>query len=512
MNKNLKIFIPIVLTGLLGMIAFKYLEPMIEQYQKEETSDAGNIKQTIKIGVDSWVGYFPLCSKDFRQRMRSNGYLIKCIDDKADYATRYSRLKKGEIQFAVGTVDSYLINGKPLSFPGTIVTVIDESKGGDAIVAKKSSFRNLNDVKKDQSLKIAFTANSPSEHLLSSIAVHFDVKTVLKGQYGKVETDGSEEAFQALMDDKVEIAVLWEPFVSRALAKGNYHSILSSKDTQKLIVDILIVGRKFADKEPEVVNVFLRNYYRTLKYYRENFSQLLAEVSQDTKLSKDAAESMLKGVSWQTLHSNGSKWFGLSVGSKMSHEYLVDTIESAVDIMQQTGKITKHPLPDENPYIVMNRSFVESLLAGGISMGNEQDEAIAEFDALSDLQWEQLTDVGSLKVRPITFQSGTDDISGEGVDEIKKLVRNLQHYPNFRIVVRGHTGTRGDSKANKKLSLNRAQAVREFLVQKAGIDKNRIRALGLGASQPLPRKQGESMRAYNYRLPRVEINLVSEVY
>ena len=69
MNKNLKIFIPIVSLGLAGMIVFKYLQPLLDEERKRSTSDAGNIKDTINIGTDSWVGYFPLCSKEFRKRI-----------------------------------------------------------------------------------------------------------------------------------------------------------------------------------------------------------------------------------------------------------------------------------------------------------------------------------------------------------------------------------------------------------------------------------------------------------
>jgi hypothetical protein len=42
------------------------------------------------------------------------------------------------------------------------------------------------------------------------------------------------------------------------------------------------------------------------------------------------------------------------------------------------------------------------------------------------------------------------------------------------------------------------------------MDADRIRALGFGSAQPLPRLPDESDRAYAYRLPRVEFALVSE--
>ena len=167
MNKSLKIFLPIVIIGLVAMIGYKAAEPFIAEYQKTKSSDASDIRQTIRIGVDSWIGYVPLCSRDFKKRMRNNGYLIKCIDDKANYQSRYGKLDSGDLEFAVGTVDSYLLNAKDYDFPGTIISVIDESKGGDAIVADKSRFKNLEDLKAAKNLKVAFTPDSlipPAKH------------------------------------------------------------------------------------------------------------------------------------------------------------------------------------------------------------------------------------------------------------------------------------------------------------------------------------------------------------
>ena len=76
-----------------------------------DTTDARGTKGRIAIGVDNWIGYFPLCSDEMRKRMRSRRLRARCEDDKADYAKRFAALKSGELQFAVATVDAYLLNG-----------------------------------------------------------------------------------------------------------------------------------------------------------------------------------------------------------------------------------------------------------------------------------------------------------------------------------------------------------------------------------------------------------------
>jgi outer membrane protein OmpA-like peptidoglycan-associated protein len=137
---------------------------------------------------------------------------------------------------------------------------------------------------------------------------------------------------------------------------------------------------------------------------------------------------------------------------------------------------------------------------------------VRAFKALSDAEWDRLAEVGTLKVRPITFASGTSELNQDGKVELDSAAQNLAHYPNFRVVVRGHTGTGGDPASNRELSLERADAVKRYLMVTHSIDEARLRAVGYGGERPLPRAREESDRAYQYRLPRVELYLAAETY
>ena len=113
-------------------------------------------------------------------------------------------------------------------------------------------------------------------------------------------------------------------------------------------------------------------------------------------------------------------------------------------------------------------------------------------------------------MRPITFASGTSELSHDGKVELDNAAQHLVHYPNFRVVVRGHTGTRGDAEQNRRLSEERAESVARYFNVTYNIDRNRLQVRGFGGEQPLPQQPGESERAHAYRLPRVELSLVSE--
>ncbi len=68
-----------------------------------------------------------------------------------------------------------------------------------------------------------------------------------------------------------------------------------------------------------------------------------------------------------------------------------------------------------------------------------------------------------------------------------------------KMVVEGHTDTMGSDATNQPLSLNRATAVRDYLVN-VGVDPNRISAVGLGSKHPLLSNSNAENRANNRRV------------
>jgi len=521
MKFQTKLVLILVVLGILGIVGYKYLSPYIEEKQDRESSDASRTKGTITIGMDNWVGYMPLCSPEMRKRMRQSGYILECKDDKANYPERMQLLKKGKLNFAVATVDSYLLNGHSVNYPGTIVTVIDESKGGDAIVAWSDKIKNIEDLKKKNDYKIALTPASPSEHLLKTVSVHFDIPNIRNNKSVIVEADGSSAALEMLLKKKVGVAVLWEPDVSKALSQKGIKKLLGTEQTDKLIVDILIVNRRFADDDPDAVNTLLTNYYRVLKYYKTNKSQLIEDAADYTDLSKKKVTTLLKGVKWNSLIENAQQWFGVASTGSVNEEALIDTIESVSNVLTDSGDFTDTPVPGNDPYRLTNSSFVNALYQksysstqfGATSQSSQTQQIYGldrVFTALSKQGWAKLKEIGTLRIRPIIFQSGTDYLTLEGKEQLDLAAENLKHYPHFRLWVKGHTSKRGDAAANKKLSKARAEAIQRYLEVTYSIDPNRMLAQGHGGSKPLPRKNGESFRAYNYRLSRVEIALVAE--
>ncbi|MBU0717588.1 MAG: OmpA family protein [Planctomycetes bacterium] len=506
--------------GIAVVVAVMVLAPMFKDRQQVSTSDAKKTKGVIRIALDNWIGYFPLRSPEMKRAMRIRGWRIAVVDDKADYPKRMQQLEEGKFEFAVVTVDSFLLNAAKFNFPGVVIMVIDESKGGDAILARADKVNNLSDIKGKMDIRVAFTPNSPSHHLLKAVAAHFNVPELLPSGHLRIETNGSEEALKKLLSGKTDVAVLWEPDVSRALANPRIKKLIGTDDTKRLIVDILVVNRSWARNNPNLVKLFLSTYFTVLKKYRENPDLLKKHVKADTGMGDAQVDSMLKGVRWVNLTENCLSWFGISAPGENSDEGLVNTVTSTVDILVSAGDFSKSPLPDNDPYRIINSSYLEQLFRQGL-MGFGQktsggfksaDSLAAKFPRLSASQWKKLQVVGSLKVDPVIFQSGSAILDILAKEIIDKAVEALKHYPHFRLVIKGHTSTEGDRRANVKLSQERSDAVARYLNITYGIDPNRLRSTGLGGRKPLKQLPGETYRSWLYRLPRVELVLVRENY
>lgn len=513
-----------LLLGILGTFAIGAIY-LFTRHSEESlqvtTSDARSTRGAITIGMDNWVGYFPLCSPEMKKRQRHTGYTHHCKDDGANYSQRMRDLREGKIQFAVATVDAYLLNAVRENYPGVIMMVIDQSKGGDAIVAWKDSIPNLEALKKTP-VRVAYTPDSPSHHLLKVAGTHFDIPFLRTSGEWQKEVNGSQEALKFLLKKKSEVAVLWEPDVSKALDHDGVVKLLGTEDTSGIIVDILLVAREILVDDPAMVQAVAANYFRTLKFYRENPSRLIKDVKDYTGVKKEAqVKAMLEGVSWVNLQDNASTWFGVQVQGGFFNEALIDVLESTSEILVGNGDFERSPIPDADPYRLISSNVISTLFQSGIgefestrhqSKSESGDSLTHIFSALSDDGWNTLRQVGALRVRPIIFQSGTSRLSLLDKQQLDKAAENLRHYPNYRVLVKGHTGLRGDAQVNQRLSQERAEAVVRYLNLTYGIDQNRVKALGMGSNEPLPRIPGENNRRYNGRLPRVEMHMMAELF
>jgi outer membrane protein OmpA-like peptidoglycan-associated protein/opacity protein-like surface antigen len=108
-------------------------------------------------------------------------------------------------------------------------------------------------------------------------------------------------------------------------------------------------------------------------------------------------------------------------------------------------------------------------------------------------------------IQGINFRRNSADIKATSFPTLKETVKVLKDYPDLRIEVSGHTSNEGKADFNMKLSQQRAQAVKAFLVS-AGIDENRVGTVGYGPDKPIEDNGTKQGRDKNRR---IEFRLLS---
>lgn len=514
MRATLAALIIVLLGGLTVLIAkflWPYATEQYEVYKQRATSDA-TISTTIRIGGDGYLGYWFMTAPDMRRDAARRGIAVAFQDDGGAYAERLRKFANHEYDAIVLPVNSYLQHGAAHKFPGVIVAAIAESKGADGIVgfADKFPTGNLRELN-NPTLKAVYTADSPSAFLLDLTIAGFDLFHLASSSAWRVEVGGASEALARARRHEGDIFVLWEPELSRALHEiPELKYIWGSDKFSGYIKDVFVFHRDFVQSNGKALADFLDVYFTVMQNYANDRERLVSEIAQSANLQRESVEAVLHKIDWYDLFENAGQQFGLAAGVGVAtNDGLIKTIIACTDVLRRTGKLSHDPL-EGNPYLILNSSIVEKLVKNTPATMGPQSGGVPHFPPLSDAAWQGLREVGALRVEPITFQSGgerLDDTGKEQVDKSAALL--LNNYPGYRVAVRGHTGS-GDEEENRKLSRTRAEVVAQYLIAVHAVDPDRLHVEGLGSSQPLPRKPGESERAYQYRLPRVEFVLLED--
>jgi len=109
---------------------------------------------------------------------------------------------------------------------------------------------------------------------------------------------------------------------------------------------------------------------------------------------------------------------------------------------------------------------------------------------------------------PVLFDTNTSTLAPGSTDLLLDVARVLHANPDIRLVeVAGHTDSQASDAYNRALSQRRAEAVRDFLVTRGGIDTARLRARGYGESAPVGDNATPAGRQTNRRVEFVIVQV-----
>lgn len=136
-----------------------------------------------------------------------------------------------------------------------------------------------------------------------------------------------------------------------------------------------------------------------------------------------------------------------------------------------------------------------------ISIANNIDlTTVAAYQEINQDLFLVPIEVGqTIQLNNIFFDMSKAVLRNESFVELEKLFIVLQNNPAMNIEIDGHTDNAGNQDLNLQLSIDRANAVKEYLITK-GVARNRITTKGFGGTKPIASNATEETKKLNRRV------------
>jgi ABC-type nitrate/sulfonate/bicarbonate transport system substrate-binding protein len=474
-------------------------------YKKLESND-----NTVRFALNVWAGWAPIvyanngfqpgkvwkttAGKEFKVE-------LVLIDNPIEMRDAYSG---GDVHIGWGTldmvplfVDSFVDkSGKPIDsrVMPRIFQQVDWSNGGDGIVCRE----NIKTVGDLRGKTIALTQNSPSHYFLLNMLVAGGV------QPSEVKLESTPDAFQAAAAfndraNKIDAAVSWAPDIYKLeKVKGN-RMLVTTQTANKLIADVWFARADFAQDHKDICGALVRGIFDGMDALKKEENKMKVADLMALGYNIPAADALgMLGDAHSTNWAENYQFF-MNENNPTNFQRVWN---QSYYLYRAIRTIEKQPVPFDQ---VMDFSII-SELKNDPKYANQKDEYAVQFvprttkDILAGGAEEVLTNTVVIHFYPNSselYKKITKDEDGKTievlydpkvdyiVEEIAKLAGN---FANARIIIEGHTDSSMKDKVPaemvKELSLNRANAVKEALINKYKFDPNKFNVEGYGWDVP----------------------------
>jgi len=241
-----------------------------------------------RVGFNAWIGsiaFFVAQDKGFFK------------DEGLDVQTKsFSAPGDGLTPLIAGSLDAHLSTADSVitvldKAPGQlkVVYLTDTSSGADAILAR----RDIADIKGMKGKKVAATLGQCNQLLLEKALE----KAGLSDKDIQLVNMNPDDAGAAFAAGKVDVAVTWEPWITKISGEKKGHVIFSSKETPNLILDVLAISAKTAKAKSAETKAFLRALNRGYEFVQKSPDEAAAIAAKALEQKPDEVKAMLPKVS-----------------------------------------------------------------------------------------------------------------------------------------------------------------------------------------------------------------------
>jgi NitT/TauT family transport system substrate-binding protein len=224
-----------------------------------DKKSAGSDK-SIKLALSPWPGWFVWYLVKEKGFFEKNGVKVDLVWFPV-YSDSLAALSTGKVDANSQTLsDTLAPASKGIGLKAVLVN--DNSNGGDGVVVKQE-ITSLKDLK---GKKVA-TELGTVDHLLMLTALSKQGMKESDVNYTNMTVNDAGPAF---ISGNLDAAVLWEPFLTKALKEGKGKLLFSSKETPGLIPDLLVFREEITKNRPDDVKKIINAWFDALDYWKAN--------------------------------------------------------------------------------------------------------------------------------------------------------------------------------------------------------------------------------------------------
>jgi len=507
---NLFAFLLIIL-GVVGYFQWDTIKGFID---KKKTTSVPISQNTVLFGRDTWItGGVPELGLA-RGYQRDHGLELEQSYYPSD-TERLAALGAGKIHITEMSWPSLLYNleraekGK-YADQIQVLAFIDYSRGGDGLVVQ-SSVKTVNEL---MGKRVGFVGDGTGKYLVSFLLRMVDMR------FEDVKAQPYDDENLMVADfaaGKLDAIAYWQPGMSDVLKKVQGSKVLlSTADMPSLIPDVLIANRKWlADNQSKAEN-FLKFWFESVKHIQERPDMAFdrwAEALNKAMYTDGGKQEPIYGTDntaagLRDIFTKEVRLVGFEENLKLMGVTQPSEVEQMVKFAVDNWKRVESLTGPNAKELVNNRAMVAikddvTLKVGAIDAsksGNApvQAEKPKEFDKAADPN--KLNEVAQMAIPNIEFDPDATSITAAGRKVINEMLAPLmKQFPNFYLMVDGHTDVGGDANVLQKLSQGRADSVKAELT-KLGFPEAQIITRGFGDKKPLfPNPKNDTEKAKNRR-------------
>lgn len=278
----------------------------------------------VTVGMNPWVGYDPLVLA--RDRGLTDAQQVRVVE-LASASETLRHLRNGLLDAATLTLDETLRLVES-GVPVRIVAVLDESTGGDAVLAAPR-------ITSPAQLKDEFIAVEDSavgalllQRMLTQVGMtRADVKVT------NIEVARHLEALQS---GQAAAAVTYEPLAGAIEAAG-FRRIFDSRELPGEVLDVLVVRVDVLERRPEAVDALLRGWYAGLDLFKSDLPGAAESLSPGTDLTPAAYQAVLGGLALHSREASAQELTGNPPPLMEKAAIVADALQS-IGLLQRTPR------------------------------------------------------------------------------------------------------------------------------------------------------------------------------